>query len=250
MLKRNQILFSVYRTFMRWFGAAFDHRYLDPKVPLATFASHQHHMRHLAEVGNHHGKKILEIGSREVTGKSIAKELFAKAHYTGFDYYPGDNVDVVGDAHKLSEYFPPESFDVIFSRACFDHFAMPWLVAEEMIKLLKTGGFLFVETHFSYASHERPWHFFQFSDMGLRALFPPAFGMECLEAGMSNPMIGRFSRLADDYLRFRPIPGLYCHSEYLGRKISKVATFDWRSLSLAEVVQGTHYPEPAPSGTD
>lgn len=74
--------------------------------------------------------------------------------------------------------------------------------------------------------------------------------MECLEAGMSNPMIGRFSRLADDYLRFRPIPGLYCHSEYLGRKISKVATFDWRSLSLAEVVQGTHYPEPAPSGTD
>jgi hypothetical protein len=33
------------------------------------------------------------------------------------------------------------------------------------------GGVLFVETHFSFSSHERPWHFFQFSDMALRVLF-------------------------------------------------------------------------------
>jgi SAM-dependent methyltransferase len=243
----KNILFAMYRTFMRFVGSHFDHRYLDPKVPFSNLSSHRNHLQTLAGMGNVDGKRILEIGSREVTGHSVAREIFAKAQYIGFDYYPGANVDVVGDAHKLSDYFENESFDIIYSRACFEHFAMPWIVAEEMIKTLKPGGILFVETHFSYSSHERPWHFFQFSDMGLRVLFPEAFGIECLEAGVSNPMIGRFSRLADEYLRYQPIAGLYCHSEFLGRKIRTVDTFDWRNLALPELVQGTQYPPPADS---
>ena len=101
---RNRILFATYRTFMRLFGSAFDHRYLDSHVPLSRIASHKNHMRYLSDVGNHTGKSILEIGSREVTGKSMAKELFSDARYVGFDYYPGNNVDIVGDAHRLSEY--------------------------------------------------------------------------------------------------------------------------------------------------
>lgn len=50
------------------------------------------------------GMDILEIGSRNVTG-TVLQNKFSKANYTGFDYYPGENVDVVGDAHKLSQYF-------------------------------------------------------------------------------------------------------------------------------------------------
>jgi hypothetical protein len=107
--------------------------------------------------------------------------------------------------------------------------------------MLKTGGLLFVETHFSFAAHERPWNFFQFSDMGLRVLFSKALGFECMEAGMSNPIVGRFSALADDDLKYRPIRGLYCHSEYLGRKVREVSSFDWRDVDLAEIVDGTTY---------
>jgi hypothetical protein len=70
---------------------------------------------------------------------------------------------------------------------------MPWIVATEIAKLLKVGGVVFVETHFSFSSHERPWHFFQFSDMALKTLFSSALGFECIEAGMSNPLVGRFS---------------------------------------------------------
>jgi len=91
--------------------------------------------------------------------------------------------------------------DLIFSSAVFEHFAMPWLVAEQAAKLLKTGGHVFVETHFSFLSHERSWHFFQHSDMALRVLFSPALGFDCVETGMSNPIVGHFSTLADPYLR-------------------------------------------------
>lgn len=225
----------------------FDSHFLAPDVPIAKTVSHQNWFNYLYEICNKPGMKVLEIGSREVTGPSNASKGFAKAEYIGFDYFPGNNVDIVGDAHRLSSYFKDgEQFDLIYSSACFEHFAMPWLVAIEISKLLKVGGLVFVETHFSFSSHERPWHFFQFSDMALKVLFPEALGFECLEAGMSNPIVGRFSSLADGYLKNKPVIGLYCHSEYLGRKNREVNTngFDWAQLDISSVVEKTTYPQP------
>jgi hypothetical protein len=224
----------------------FDKMFVDPEIPLAKTVAHEKWQEYLISVANHPGMRILEIGSREVTGKPGFRSKFDKAAYVGFDFYPGENVDVVGDAHRLSRYFrEEEKFDLIFSGACFEHFAMPWVVATEISKLLKKGGIVFVETHFSFASHERPWHFFQFSDMGLRALFSKALGFQCIEAGMSNPIVGRFSTFADDALKHKFIPGLYCHSEYLGTKIDDVPDFDWNKAPLDDVVGETVYPKPA-----
>lgn len=121
---------------------------------------------------------------------------------------------------------------------------MPWVVAEEIAKVLKVGGHAFIETHFSLSSHERPWHFFQFSDMGLRALFSPALGFECVEASLDTPIVERFSAFAAPYLRFRPVPALYCHSLFIGRKVREVPDFHWRSANVDDVVGATHYPPP------
>lgn len=217
-----------------------DRYYLHNDVPSPKIIFHQNQLDYLLKIGNYPGKKILEIGSREVTGKSVARKSFSKASYVGFDIYPGENVDVVGDAHKLSSYFN-EKFDIIYSSACFEHFAMPWVVAEEINKLLKVGGYLFIETHFSFSSHERPWHFFQYSDMGLKVLFSPAMGYECIDAGMSNPIVGRFSSLADKYLRNKPVTGLYCHSEFLGKKVKEVEGFSWNQANLENIVDNTTY---------
>ena len=222
-----------------------DKNLLSADVPLSQSIAHAKWPEYLYQLGNKAGLRILEIGSREVTAASEARKRFAAADYVGFDYYEGSNVDVVGDVHRLSSYFKPgEQFDLIFTSACFEHFAMPWIAAVEISKMLKVGGTLFVETHFSYSAHERPWNFFQFSDMGLRVLFSNALGFECIEAGMSNPIIGRFSKLADEDLRYRRITGLYCHSEYLGRKVREVPDFNWQQVDLAEVVSGSTYPSP------
>ena len=152
-------------------------------------------------------------------------------------------MNVVGDAHRLSDLVSGQ-FDAVYSSAVFEHLAMPWIVAEEIAKVLKVGGWLFVETHFSFSSHERPWHFFQFSDMGLRALFSPALGFRCVEASMQNPIVGRFSHHADGYLRLKPVMGLYCHSSLIARKDRDVPGFRWSDVELSEVVSGTRYPPP------
>lgn len=204
--------------------------------------SHTNWSHYLQQLYNKPGMEILEVGSRIVTG-SCFRKLFTNAHYTGFDYYSGDNVDVVGDAHKLSTYFD-KKFDLIFSGAVFEHLAMPWQVSLEMIKLLKLGGVLFVETHYSYSSHERPWHFFQYSENALNVLFPEKFGIKCLKKGCSNLIEGRFSEEAADYLRGRLVTGLYCHSEFLGQKVAEVEEekLSWENVCLEDVVGSTKYP--------
>ena len=237
---------SAFRA-LAWLESRYDRVYLVAEVPL-------HHARPEPwDLPNYvqprDGRlRVLEIGSREVTGPSKARELFAAANadYVGFDYYPGRNVDVVGDVHSLASHFAEgDKFDIIYSIASFEHFAMPWIVALEIAKLLRVGGVVYVKTHFSFGTHERPWNFFQFSDMGLRVLFPRTLGFECLESGMSNPIVGRFSSLADRSLRFQPVIGLYCGSEYLGRKVEDARAFNWSSVSVEEVVMGTTYPAPA-----
>lgn len=196
-------------------------------------------------LGNKPGMRILEIGGREVCGVKNARQYFSNAEYISFDLYAGPNVDGVGDAHKLSTYFQPdEKFDIIYSSACFEHFAMPWRVVTEIAKLLRVGGVVFVETHFAFSSHERPWHFFHYTDMALKALFSPALGFECIESGMSCPIIGRFSAEAAPYLRLKPVHGMYCFSEYLGKKVRDVPGFRWEDASLDEIVGATAYPAP------
>jgi hypothetical protein len=216
---------------------------LKPKIAKPKLVSHSSWIHYLSTTFNKPGLRILEIGSRNVTGNSL-RGYFNQASYIGFDYYPGENVDVVGDAHQLASYFERESFDLIFSSAVFEHLAMPWVVAEEIATLLKEGGFVFIETHFSHSSHERPWHFFQFSDMGLRALFNPALGFEVLDAGMSNPIVGWFTRRADPRLRRKLVSELYCHSEILAQKQRTTAQFDWKKTSISQIIPSTSYPKP------
>jgi len=232
----NRLVLSV-------IGRWTDRAYLAADVPAPKLAAHATFAERVVEAGDRPGFRILEIGSREVTGSYGLRGRLAHAAYVGFDYYPGPNVDVAGDAHRLSELVEGR-FDVVYSTAVFEHLAMPWVVAEEIARVLKPGGMAFIETHFSYSSHERPWHFFQFSDMGLRALFSPALGFECVEAAMQNPIVGRFSYFADRYLRFRPVTGLYCHANLIACKVRDVEGFRWRDVEVADVAGATHYPPP------
>lgn len=218
-----------------------DAQYLHDDVPLSKEIAHHQWENKLVELANQKGKRILEIGSREVVSRS-RRNLFSEAEYVGFDLYDGDNVDVVGDAHKLSSYFD-EKFDLIFSTAVFEHLAMPWVVAEEISKLLNPNGYIFIETHYSFSSHERPWHFFQYSEQALKVLFSSALGFECIEAGVSNPIVGRFSALAAQDLQGKAVTGLYCHSEYLGQKVSEVKNFQWDKVDLPQILQKTQYPK-------
>lgn len=235
----NKIFVKIYGFF-----STLPFRFRKNSIQRPKNISHDKWVKYLSNKFNRDGFSILEIGSRNVTGNNL-RNLFSNAEYIGFDFYDGENVDVVGDVHELTKYFSPDKkFDLIFSSAVFEHLHMPWVAAEEIQKLLKVGGYVFIETHFSFSSHERPWHFFQFSDMGLKALFNSALGFELIDAGMSNPISGYFAHNADDYLKYLPVTELYCHSEILCRKSRDIDRFDWNDVIIDDVVNGARYPAP------
>ncbi len=212
-------------------------------VPFDEEIAHGNWPYYLKKMCDKSNAEVLEIGSRRVNKQDRWNEYFEKANYTGFDYYPGENVDIVGDAHNLSQYFD-KKFDLIFSSAVFEHLAMPWKVALEIIKLLKPGGYVFIETHYSFGSHERPWHFFQYSEEALNILFPKKFGMKCIKKSCSNLIIGQFSEESSPYLRGRTADGLYCHSEFMAQKMFEITEneLSWDFVGLNDVTGEKKYP--------
>jgi SAM-dependent methyltransferase len=49
-----------------------------------------------------------------------------------------------GDANRLSEYFPPDSFDYLHSSQSLEHMANPRAALKEWMKVVRPGGFVIV----------------------------------------------------------------------------------------------------------
>lgn len=177
---------------------------------------HSNWKNHLLSDFDFEENSVLEIGSRSVT-KVNSNFKFSKAKYKGLDISNGINVDVICDAHEMSEFLDGEKFDLVFSSYVFEHLHSPWIVVDEIKKILKPGGSVFIETHFSYSFHGGEHNYFQFSHHGLRALFSQEKGFSLIDYGMDTPMIGYTSYLSDRSLRFQRIYDLYYHSMILIR---------------------------------
>jgi len=120
--------------------------------------------------------RILELGTKR-SEMNLEKGTIHKAEfknyseYVGTDVEEGIDVDIVADAHKLSDTLGEERYDVIISCSTFEHFKYPTLVAHEIMKVLKLNGLLFIQTHQAFPLHAFPTDFFRFSIEALESLF-------------------------------------------------------------------------------
>ena len=95
------------------------------------------------------GVKVLDVGSADINGTN--KPWFDNCEYIGLDVRPYRNVDIVSIAHEYDA--PNESFDVVSSTSELEH-DMYWdKTLQKMVKLLKSGGFMWFS-----AGYRRPEH--------------------------------------------------------------------------------------------
>ncbi len=128
--------------------------------------------------------RILHLGARDENKKA----LFAGyKEYVGFDIHSGENVDVVGDIHQVSRYFPEEHFDVVLSIATFEHLAMPWKAILEINRVMKPGGLLFIGTVPTWPAHALPWDFWRFSKAAFKVLLNSLTGFELIRCNEGLP---------------------------------------------------------------
>jgi hypothetical protein len=156
------------------------------RSPGAQFVAEENHqfntMTQRLLMQSRPGDRVLEIGSRARSGNSHRYLVHPDVDYVGIDITSGPNVDVVGDAHHLSRYVTGQ-FDTIFSISVFEHLLMPWMVALEMNKVLKTSGTAYIQSHPSWPLHDEPWDFWRFSKDAWEGLFNAHTGFEILDKG-------------------------------------------------------------------
>ena len=108
---------------------------------------------------NIENKKILDVGSYDVNG--TMKPIFNKGQYVGLDMEEGPNVDIVGVSHNIP--FEKDEFDIIISSSCFEHDDMFWISFQEMCRVLKPGGYMYVQAPSNGPYHGWPgdnWRFY------------------------------------------------------------------------------------------
>ena len=115
--------------------------------------------------------KILDIGSYGVNG--TYKEIFSESEkylYTGLDVNPGPNVDYVPSDPYIWPELQDESFDVIISGQAFEHIEYPWLIVEEMNRVLKKNGLICIVAPSRGPEHKYPVDCWRYYPDGFRSL--------------------------------------------------------------------------------
>jgi SAM-dependent methyltransferase len=128
--------------------------------------------------------RVLELGTkRSIPDRSTRCDSWIPhaGEYLGCDIESGVDVDIVADVHQLTEVVGEEQFDVIISCATFEHFKYPHLAAHQIMKALKVGGVLFIQTHHTFPLHAYPNDYFRFSREALAGLFGTEMGFRVIE---------------------------------------------------------------------
>jgi Methyltransferase domain len=147
-----------------------------------AFAMYHRFLEAVAQPGF---RRLLDVGGRDRSSIDRSK-TFPKNDVTVLDILPGSNVQVVCDAHMMTNRLAPGSFDAIHSTSVFEHLLMPWKVVLEMNSLLRVGGLVYIHTHQSIGMHDEPTDFWRFSSHSWPGLFNAQTGFEVVEATMGH----------------------------------------------------------------
>lgn len=126
-------------------------------------------------------KNVLDVGSFSTANGAHIKDILTTRNieYTGVDMRDGDNVDVVINGHQLLVKFNEESFDMVICFDTFEHDNKWWLTLEQMIKVLKKGGWLMIGAPSRYCpEHNHPGDYYRFMPQVTEVWFE---GMENIE---------------------------------------------------------------------
>ncbi|MBI1975585.1 MAG: class I SAM-dependent methyltransferase [Candidatus Vogelbacteria bacterium] len=104
------------------------------------------------------------------------------------DAFPYPSVNIVADATRLP--FKDASVDMVISESMLEHVPLPERAIAEMRRIIKPGGYLYLELPFMYPYHASPKDFTRFTIEGLSEELGDSF--EIVAAGARS---GPFSAL-------------------------------------------------------
>lgn len=137
--------------------------------------------------------RVLEVGTRrsKPDRSTLCRPELLRANpacsYLGTDVMPGEDVDAVADAHRLSDHWSPATFDGIVCRSTLEHLHRPWAFAREAARVVRPGGLGFVQSHQTFPVHGFPQDYFRFSREAMAELFAADVGWEVVRSEYEFP---------------------------------------------------------------
>lgn len=154
------------------------------------------------QVNRYESYRLLEQAQREVpagahvldagAGEGQYKPYFNHTRYVGLDLAVGDNswnyakLDVLGDLRHLP--FAENSFEAAVCIQTLEHVNEPMRVINEIGRVLKPAGRLYLSAPMSWHQHQKPHDYFRYTSFGFRYLLEQS-GMRVLDM---RPMGGYF----------------------------------------------------------
>ena len=115
---------------------------------------------------------VLEIGSKNYGSTSSLRDYYTTNEYIGVDLEDGDGVDMVLDLESGIGELHEEHFQLGVCCSVLEHVARPWIMSENITRLIAKGGYLFMSVPWVWRFHAYPDDFYRFSYRGIEALFP------------------------------------------------------------------------------
>lgn len=99
-------------------------------------------------------------GNRFDPSRAWMLPLLERVRYRIMDPVPDFEPDVVGDIHAMP--FADNSLEAIVCSAVLEHVENPFLASQEMYRVLKPGGYLFIYVPFLYYYHAEKGYYKDF----------------------------------------------------------------------------------------
>jgi len=119
------------------------------------------------------GKKILEVGSRDINGsvRSFISK-FSPFSYIGVDIVPGKGVDSICSAEKLISTFSKNSFDIVIATELLEHTYFWRAVVSNIKNVCKPKGYILLTTRSQgFPYHACPGDYWRFSIEDFQNIF-------------------------------------------------------------------------------
>lgn len=119
----------------------------------------------------HRDLRIADIGAYDVNG--CLRPIFQRQprwQYTGIDLAPGPNVDVVVPSSGPWTSIEPESFDLAVSVSTLEHTLYPWLVVQEISRIVRRGALICLIAPYSWEYHAYPIDAWRLFPDGMKAI--------------------------------------------------------------------------------
>jgi SAM-dependent methyltransferase len=114
---------------------------------------------------------VIEIGSKDYGSTEDFRELY-RGEYVGVDLEAGKGVDIVADLSAGLGDLRENHFALAICCSVLEHTPKPWVMAENLTRLLRPGGWVYISVPWVWRYHAYPDDYFRFSPRAVQSIFP------------------------------------------------------------------------------